>query len=104
MDRAANSGISGGTFSFDCLTWQLRSPMNWNSHAVELVSAACERFGMAKEKSDELSAHVLQAGWFGKRLKRINEALVALSGTFIGFLGIELPFLGRLGPREINIS
>jgi hypothetical protein len=59
---------------------------------------------MAKEKENDVNAHVLQARWFGERLERMNEALVTLSGTFIGFLGIELAFLGQLEPNEINTN
>jgi hypothetical protein len=59
---------------------------------------------MDKEKSQDIAAHILQARWFGERLERMNEALVTLSGTFIGFLGIELAFLGQLDAKEININ
>lgn len=59
---------------------------------------------MAKKDSDDLIAHVLQARWFGERLERMNEALVTLSGTFIGFLGIELAFLGQLDSNQINLN
>lgn len=59
---------------------------------------------MAEEVDNDVNAHVLQARWFGERLERMNEALVTLSGTFIGFLGIELAFLGQLGPEEINTN
>jgi hypothetical protein len=75
-----------------------------NGQAIEFVSPGCEGSGMAKEKNDEINAHILQARWFGERLERMNEALVTLSGTFIGFLGIELAFLGQLGPKEINTN
>ena len=56
------------------------------------------------EPGDKLNAHVLQARWFSEILERMNEALVTLFGTFIGFVGIELAFLGQLEPGEINMN
>jgi hypothetical protein len=59
---------------------------------------------MKNEEDEQAAAHVQQARWFGERLERMNEALVTLSGTFIGFLGIELAFLGQLDGSEINLN
>jgi hypothetical protein len=59
---------------------------------------------MKNQEYEKVAAHVLQARWFGERLEKMNEALVTLSGTFIGFLGIELAFLGQLDASEINLN
>ena len=59
---------------------------------------------MTKNIAQDIASHVLQARWFGERLERMNEALVTVSGTFIGFLGIELAFLGQIDPHEINAN
>lgn len=51
---------------------------------------------------EEINAHTAQARWIAERLERMNEAFATLSGTFIGFLGIELAFIGQINKSQIT--
>ncbi len=75
-----------------------------NGQPIEFFSPRCKCLKMNQAESENIAAHVLQARWFAERLERMNEALVTLSGTFIGFLGIELAFLGQLSAEETSVN
>jgi len=59
---------------------------------------------MENIEHEETRDHTAQARWFAERLERMNEALANLSGVFIGFLGIELAFLGQIPKKDINLN
>jgi hypothetical protein len=73
-----------------------------NGHDVEFVGGGCEGLGMEEIELEEIRVHTAQARWIAERLERMNEAFATLSGTFMGFLGIELAFLGQIDKFQIT--
>ena len=73
-----------------------------NGHSVEFVGSGCDSLGMEEFELEEIKAHTAQARWIAERLERMNEAFATLSGTFIGFLGIELAFIGQINKSQVT--
>jgi hypothetical protein len=53
-------------------------------------------------QGDAAKALLEHAKWIAEHFERMNEQLLTLSSTFIGFLAVELGLLGQIDKSKIN--